>query len=112
MGRGDLAQLNRILAGGAWLRQLGRRSGAWQLSTVANGRGIRRVETEVALSFASLLAEADLTRVKICANPDCGWVMYDESRNRTRQWCEASECGNLIKVRRFRQRRRALAGRS
>lgn len=30
--------------------------------------------------------------------------MYDESRNRTRRWCEAGACGNLLKVRQFRER--------
>jgi predicted RNA-binding Zn ribbon-like protein len=107
----DLAALNRILARGSWLRRLGRQKGAWQVSTVSRARGVRRVETEVAWSFASMLATGDVTRIKVCANPDCGWVMYDESRNRTRQWCEASECGNLIKVRRFRERHRGGAGR-
>jgi predicted RNA-binding Zn ribbon-like protein len=106
----DLAALNRVLAHGAWVRRLERRKGTWQASTQANARGIRRVEAEVAWSFASLLATGDPTRIKVCANPDCGWVMVDGSRNRTRRWCEAAECGNLIKVRRFRQRQRAAAG--
>ncbi|MBA3694513.1 MAG: CGNR zinc finger domain-containing protein, partial [Acidobacteria bacterium] len=26
----------------------------------------------------------------------------DTSRNRTRQWCDMKDCGNLAKVRRFR----------
>jgi predicted RNA-binding Zn ribbon-like protein len=109
--RDDVAALNRILAREPWLRRLERQKGAWQVSTVSRARGIERVETEVAWSFASMLAAGDVARIKVCANPDCGWVMYDESRNRTRQWCEATECGNLIKVRRFRQRQRARAGR-
>ncbi len=46
------------------------------------------------------------TRVKICANPDCGWMIYDESRNQTRRWCSVTGCGNLIKVRRHRTKRR------
>ncbi len=62
----------------------------------------------IAASFASVLVRGDRARVKICANPDCGWVLYDESRNRTRRWCDVKECGNLIKVRLFRARRRKL----
>jgi predicted RNA-binding Zn ribbon-like protein len=107
----DLAALNQILGGASWSRRLERQKGAWQVSTASCARGIDRVEAEVAWSFASMLALGDPTRIKVCANPDCGWVMYDESRNRTRQWCEASECGNLIKVRRFRERQRARASR-
>lgn len=50
--------------------------------------------------------EGEHTRVKICANPDCGWVIYDESRNQTRRWCSAADCGNLIKVRKHRRNKR------
>jgi predicted RNA-binding Zn ribbon-like protein len=106
VGVDDIAAVNRILSGGAWALHLALRRGSWQLATEPSSRGIARVEVDVAWSFASMLAEGDPARIKVCANPDCGWVMYDESRNRTRQWCEASECGNLINVRRFRQRRR------
>ncbi len=107
----DVAALNQILARGSWLRRLERPKSGWEVSTVSRARGLRRVETDVAWSFVSLLATGDPTRIKVCANADCGWVMYDESRNRTRQWCEASECGNLIKVRRFRERARRRTGR-
>ncbi len=105
----DLAVLNRILSRAPRVQRLEWQRGGWRVSTLATARGISRVEAELACSFASLLAEADPTRIKVCANPDCGWVMYDASHNRTRRWCEARECGNLIKVRRFRQRRRAAA---
>ncbi len=103
----DVAALNRILAAAPVMPRLERVGGAWRLGT-APGRGkVDDVRAEIALSFANLLAEGDPTRIKRCANPDCGWVIYDESRSRTRRWCDAKECGNLIKVRRFRARQRA-----
>jgi predicted RNA-binding Zn ribbon-like protein len=68
--------------------------------------GIDRVMGEIVASFATMLAEGDPTRIKFCANPDCGWVMYDSSRNRTRRWCDKECCGNLIKVRRHRRKQR------
>ena len=73
---------------------------------VPHASGVTRALGEVAASFAELLATGDPTRIKVCANRDCGWVMYDESRNRTRRWCESTGCGNLIKVRRYRERHR------
>jgi predicted RNA-binding Zn ribbon-like protein len=112
VGDDDVAAVNRILGGGAWTPRLERQQGSWRVSTESNAHGIGRVEADVAWSFVSMLTKGDPARIKVCANPDCGWVMYDESRNRTRLWCEASECGNLIKVRRFRQRRRAETGRA
>jgi predicted RNA-binding Zn ribbon-like protein len=103
----DLARLNRLLDAAPVVRRLERTDGGWRVSTRSPQGGLETVEGEVVWSFASLLAEGDPSRIKVCANPDCAWVMYDASRNRTRRWCEASECGNLIKVRRFRERQRA-----
>jgi predicted RNA-binding Zn ribbon-like protein len=105
--KADLAALNSALAAAHLVKRLEQRVGTWQAHLESKAVGIAKVESEVAVSFASVLSDGDPTRIKVCGNPDCGWVMYDESRSRTRQWCDAKECGNLIKVRRFRQRQRA-----
>jgi predicted RNA-binding Zn ribbon-like protein len=102
----DLAALNRVLAAAPVVRRLERVKKGWSFGALPASRGIASVQGAVAASFSEMLARGDPTRVKLCANPDCGWVIYDESRNRTRRWCDASECGNLLKVRRFRKRRR------
>ena len=62
--------------------------------------------SEIASSFLEL---ADRTRIKTCANHECQWSFYDESKNRSRRWCGAASCGTADKVRRFRARQRALA---
>lgn len=74
-----------------------------QLQQVALATDWKRVLGEVAISFATLLATYDSSRIKQCENPDCRWVYYDESGNQSRRWCEAS-CANLMRVRRFRGR--------
>ena len=106
----DVAALNRLLVSCPAVRRLERRAGG-RLALVLDPvpAGIEGVLGTVAASFAELLANGDPTRIKVCANPDCAWVMLDESRNRTRRWCEASVCGSLVKVRRLRARRRRLA---
>ena len=38
-------------------------------------------------------------RMKACRNPQCRWVFYDHSRNRTGTWCSMRVCGNRHKVR-------------
>jgi predicted RNA-binding Zn ribbon-like protein len=45
-------------------------------------------------------------RLKACANPDCGWVFYDRSRNQQGNWCNMAICGNRLKNRQLRARRR------
>jgi len=56
-------------------------------------------------SFADLLFRHDPARIRRCKNADCEWVFYDESKSATRKWC-GNTCGNLMKVRRFRQRQK------
>lgn len=46
------------------------------------------------------------TRLKACANPDCGWAFYDRSRNQHGSWCDMAVCGNRLKNRSLRERRR------
>ena len=45
-------------------------------------------------------------RLKICAYDDCEWAYYDNSKNRSRNWCEYG-CGNKVKTRNYRARQRA-----
>ena len=56
-------------------------------------------------SAADLLVSADLPRLKQCVNPKCDWFFLDNSRNRSRNWCNMKACGNRAKARRFYQRR-------
>lgn len=64
------------------------------------------VLAQIAESFVDVLANGDPRRLKFCANPECGWLFYDESRAMTRIWCDSRVCGNVMKVRRFRARSR------
>lgn len=45
--------------------------------------------------------------LKACANEDCHWAFYDRSRNHGGTWCDMSTCGNKLKNRDFRARRRS-----
>ncbi|MDX1708305.1 MAG: CGNR zinc finger domain-containing protein [Desulfobacterales bacterium] len=52
-------------------------------------------------SAADLLISIELQRVKKCGDPACGWLFLDTSRNRSRRWCNMSDCGNRAKASRF-----------
>jgi hypothetical protein len=43
-------------------------------------------------------------RLKQCDNEQCQWLFIDQSKNRSRHWCESASCGNRQRVRRFRHR--------
>jgi predicted RNA-binding Zn ribbon-like protein len=58
----------------------------------------------IALSFANFLESGERHRLKLCANPGCGFAFVDTSTNGTRRWCFMRYCGNRMKLRAFRQR--------
>lgn len=109
-GRGlaadDLRQFNALLSASPTVGRLVRSGGAYHVEDVPLKKDWNWVIAEIARGFGRCLG--DPARVKFCANPDCQWAFYDESRNRSRRWCEY-ECGNVVKVRRFRARRKAEA---
>ncbi|MDI6870551.1 MAG: CGNR zinc finger domain-containing protein [Bacillota bacterium] len=104
----DLAALNAVLAKTPTVQRVTRAGEAgYRVEQVPLQKDWDWVLGEIAASFVELLVHHDPRRIKVCENPDCGWVFYDESRSRTRRWCDARGCGNLLKVRRFRRRRRS-----
>ncbi len=52
------------------------------------------------------MAEGTWSRLKACLNPQCRWVFYDTSRNRSGTWCSMAVCGNRNKARTYRARHR------
>jgi predicted RNA-binding Zn ribbon-like protein len=55
----------------------------------------------------TLTSPEDRLRVRECGGEDCRWLFIDTSRNRSRQWCSMSSCGNRQKAKRHYQRVRA-----
>lgn len=65
----------------------------------------------VSRSAAELLTSSELSKLRQCGGEECGWMFLDASRNRSRLWCDMTDCGNLNKVRRFRNKHSAASGR-
>jgi predicted RNA-binding Zn ribbon-like protein len=51
-----------------------------------------------------LLGSPDLRRLRLCANPECGWLFLDRSRRHNRRWCSMRECGSRAKARAYYHR--------
>jgi predicted RNA-binding Zn ribbon-like protein len=66
---------------------------------------------QIALSVAVFLRSPQRKRLKLCANPGCGFAFVDTSINATRRWCFMRYCGNRVKVRAFRGRQNQRRGR-
>ena len=72
---------------------------SWSLP--ADSDELDRPLWDIARSAADLLTSGDHERIKECASTSCEWVFLDRSRNRSRRWCDMSDCGNRAKARRF-----------
>ena len=105
----ELTTLNRYLAARPVTSRLEIEDDSFRLRLTPTSKGLDAVLFAVAESFAAFLTEGDPTRLKLCENRDCRWVFYDTTRSRTRRWC-ADSCGNLIKVRKCRQKKRTRQG--
>jgi predicted RNA-binding Zn ribbon-like protein len=57
-------------------------------------------------SAVDILVTAELKKVKACADPACGWLFIDVSRNRSRRWCDMQDCGNRAKASRFYRKKK------
>jgi predicted RNA-binding Zn ribbon-like protein len=56
---------------------------------------------------AAAMADGTWPRLKACRSDACRWAFYDHARNRSRTWCDMAVCGNRVKARTYRKRRRA-----
>ena len=64
-----------------------------------------RVLWEIGRAAGRLVVSPRLARVRACAAEDCGWWFVDDTKNRSRRWCDMKLCGNREKLRRFRARK-------
>lgn len=69
----------------------------------------RDIVGPVAAAAIDLLRHGPLDRLKLCEA--CPWLFLDLSRNHSRRWCSMNVCGGTHKMRRYRARKRATAGR-
>lgn len=106
----ELEALNGLLPGVLHRRRLELGPGGVQWGWRWEPPDLERVLAPVVLSVADLLASEDLACVRVCDGDGCGWLFLDQSRNRSRRWCDMGDCGNRAKAKRFRDRRRKEDG--
>jgi predicted RNA-binding Zn ribbon-like protein len=106
----ELAALNGALAAAEGYRQIAASAGGFAWKWRAGADDLGWMLGPIALSAAELLVKLDRRRLKQCAGLHCGWFFLDETRSRTRRWCNMGVCGSRAKTRRFRQRHRGRVG--
>jgi len=100
-----VAQVNRMLANASALPQLVRHGELdWHIHAVEPSAPLAtRISVETAMAMVDLIRADEMSRLGICADDDCGGVVLDLSRNRSRRFCSIA-CGNRAAVAAYRAR--------
>jgi len=99
-----LSALNSALSQAPGLLRLHKELDRIEREWTSAADGAQKILFTVLASAAELLASDRLGRVRECGAADCTWLFVDESRNRSRRWCDMTACGNRMKARRHYQR--------
>lgn len=100
-------EVNAMLRAGGALPQLLAHDG-WSYhlhATPAEAPLADRMAVEAAMALVDVVRQDELERLQVCAADDCGDVLVDLSKNRSRRYCSTS-CANRVNVAAFRARRR------
>ena len=99
--------VNEALAEARALPQLVRHGAHdWHIHAVAPDAPLEsRIAVETAMAMIDVIRADEISRLAVCADPDCGGVVLDLSRNRSRRFCSTT-CTNRAAVAAYRARRR------
>jgi predicted RNA-binding Zn ribbon-like protein len=103
-----VAQVNDILADAHALPRLVRHDALdWHIHAVDDDAPLAdRILVETAMAMVDVVRADEMGRLGVCAADDCGGLVLDLSRNRSRRYCSTT-CGNREAVAAYRARQRA-----
>ena len=100
-----VAEINRVLGRSAGTRRLELQGdGSFVRAFVPVGDAFAGLLIPIVESAADALIVRELARVRRCADPRCGRVFQDETKNGRRRWCDMATCGNRAKAARHRMK--------
>lgn len=80
---------------------------AGRLTLEAGEGGVDAALARLLAIVHGAMETGDWPRLKACRNDTCLWAFYDHSKNRSRHWCSMDVCGNQVKARAYRRRRKS-----
>ncbi|BEP29881.1 CGNR zinc finger domain-containing protein [Helicovermis profundi] len=99
----DFRLINNYMASYEFKKNIVFENGEYNIIEVLTNSYVNLVVYKIISSFFDLVSENKLSRINYCKNPDCNWLFYDESKNKTRKWCD-NTCASLMKVRKYRNK--------
>jgi predicted RNA-binding Zn ribbon-like protein len=104
-GRPDMQLLNETLDQAPLRFEVQYEESGFSGKRTTGGSEFATVLGPVAWSAAELLTSENLHRIKRCADETCGWLFLDNTKNRSRRWCDMGDCGSRAKAKRYYQRK-------
>jgi predicted RNA-binding Zn ribbon-like protein len=100
--------VNDMLRKARAVPQLRRHSGYdWHVHAIDDDAPLcDRIIVETAMAMVDVIRSDEMSRLGICADHDCGGLVLDLSRNRSRRFCSTA-CGNRNAVAAYRARQAA-----
>ncbi|MCG7418393.1 MULTISPECIES: CGNR zinc finger domain-containing protein [Microbacterium] len=104
---GAVPLVNAMLADGRALPQLVRHDDTdWHIHASDPDEPLaRRMLVEAALAFVDVIRADEYARVRVCSADDCAGVYIDFSKNGSKRYCDAGNCGNRMNVNAYRRRK-------
>ncbi|MBI3216823.1 MAG: CGNR zinc finger domain-containing protein [Mycobacterium sp.] len=99
----ELAALRAVLASST-ARAILDDDGTLRMASVGDSPQARLLDLLLVVRDAQ--ADGSWSHLKACGNDECRWAFYDRSRNHGGTWCDMSTCGNKLKNREFRARKK------
>jgi predicted RNA-binding Zn ribbon-like protein len=100
---GAVAVLNRVAGRSPLEAQFGAEG---TITVTGRDEGVDGALGQLLAIVVQAVSDGTWTRLKACKAHDCEWAFYDQSRNRSGQWCVMAVCGNRSKARSYRDRSR------
>ncbi|MDQ1122357.1 putative RNA-binding Zn ribbon-like protein [Microbacterium trichothecenolyticum] len=104
---GAVPLVNDMLADGRALPQLVRHDDMdWHIHASDPEEPLAmRILVETAMAFVDVIRADEYGRVRVCAADDCAGVYVDFSKNGSKRYCDAGNCGNRMNVNAYRKRK-------
>ncbi|MCC4250152.1 MULTISPECIES: CGNR zinc finger domain-containing protein [Microbacterium] len=104
---GSVPLVNAMLRDGKALPQLVRHDGFdWHIHASDPSDPLaQRMLVEAAMAFVDVIRADEYARVRVCDADDCSGVYVDFSKNGSKRYCDAGNCGNRMNVNAYRRRK-------
>jgi len=106
-GAKDRLLVQEVLARAMGRLKLSESKGGWAFELNPGSADWEALLCPCALSAAQLVAGPWSSRLRVCSRDECLWLFMDNTKNRSRKWCDMTTCGNVVKARRSYARKKA-----